>query len=452
MNHTVLSIAAALTLSVSLAGRIAAEDQFRREESDNSPCLPNVEASIGAPQTFATHAQLASLGFLWGPSDGNFGAIPTGGGTYTFFGAGGASQCRRGCSFTFSGTLDHVMGGKITKALFGPGADPASWTFDKDYAGGGQVVRFDDREGHAGWFMSFHGEYHWKNLANPPGYRCFVGNTKSQVPCFYSGIGLAVSLNNGQTFKVVGPVMQPTQPLSKFVGSGTIMPVGYGSLIVADEHGKYLDNPPLVPREAYFYLIFSDQLAAGTTGVSTCAGVNCMGVARARYEDVIRAALSGDPHRVAKLFHKFDGSFPGAWEQPATSDTPDLSGTAGSFAPLWTDGGAYQGSVIYDRDLDVYLAVYQYGGIYMRASKDLIHWTGIIGAIPLPPTPGTTYHYPTVIGETGDPTVAGLAPRVYFSSFPVNAFPDWTRASFEYVQLALTRSGHRGHGCVGEDR
>lgn len=127
------------------------------------------------------------------------------------------------------------------------------------------------------------------------------------------------------------------------------MPVGYGSLIVADEHGRYLDNPPLVPREAYFYLIFSDQLAAGTNGVGTCAGVNCMGIARARYEDVIRAALSDDPHRVAKLFHKFGGSFPGTWEQPATSDTPDLSGMAGSFAPLWTDGGAYQGSVIYDR-------------------------------------------------------------------------------------------------------
>jgi hypothetical protein len=304
-------------------------------------------------------------------------------------------------------------------------------------------MRFDDRAGHAGWLMSFHGEYHWKNTANPPRFWCAVGNTKSQVPCFYSGLGLALSLD-GRNFKSVGQIMQPALALSTFVGSGTNMPVGYGSLIVADAHGKHLDNPPPASAEAYFYLVFADQLPAGTGGVGACAKENviCMGIARARYQEVTGAALSGDPYRVAKAFHKYsasaaDPASDASWKEPATSATPDLSGTAGTFAPLWTDAGGNQGSVIYDREFDLYLAVYNFGRVYLRASRDLVHWTPIVGTIAAPTTPGATYYYPTLIGETGDPNIAGAAPRVYFTSFPVNGFPDYKLSTFEYVQLKL---------------
>jgi hypothetical protein len=166
VKHPVLPIVIGLTLSMSLSGRAV--------ESDGPPCLPDVQVSAGSPQTFATHAQLAGYGFLWGPSDGNFGAIPTGNGTYTFVGTAGVPPCRADLpcngTFAFSGTLDRVTGGNARKKLLAPGAGPAGWTFDKDYAGGGQILRFDDRAGHAGWLMSFHGEYHWKNPANPPGY------------------------------------------------------------------------------------------------------------------------------------------------------------------------------------------------------------------------------------------------------------------------------------------
>jgi hypothetical protein len=427
-----------------------------QQDHKSPPCLPDLQISVGAPQTFATHAELARYGFLWGPSDGNLGAIPIGGGRYRFFGAAGVPPCGAGKScegtFAFSGTLDHVTAAETGKAVLAPGSGPAGWIFDKDYVGGGQVIRFDDRAGHAGWLMSFHGEYQWKNTANPPRFWCAVGNTKSQVPCFYSGLGLALSLD-GKSFKSVGQTMQPAQPLAKFVGSGTNMTVGYGSLIVADAHGRHLDNPLQAPGEAYFYLIFSDQLPAGSSRVGPCGNVGCMGVARAHYQEVIAAALSGDPYRVAKTFHKYSGpaSDPtsgASWAEPATSATSDLSGSGGVFTPLWTDGGGYQGSVIYDRDLDLYLAVYNFGGTYLRASRDLIHWTAIIGTIAPPTAPAATYYYPTLIGETGDPNVGGAAPRVYFTSFPANAFPDYKVSTFEYLQLALTAS--RGPGACSE--
>jgi hypothetical protein len=443
MKHPVLPIVAAVTLSISLSGTAA--------ENDGSACLPDIQVSAGPPQTFATHAQLASYGFLWGPSDGNFGAIPTASGTYTFFGTAGVPPCRPdvpcNATFAFSGTLDRVTGGNARKKVIAPGS-PAGWAFARNYAGGGQVVPFDDRMGHAGWLMSFHGEYHWKNLANPPGHWCFIGNTKMQVPCFYSGIGLALSRDRGQSFKAVGQTLQPMQPFSSYLDGPSNLDVGYGSLLVADQRGRHLDNPPSAPGEAYFYLIFSDKLPAGTSGAGRCANLNCMGVARAKYLDVIAAALSGDPHRVATVFHKYDAgaSDPFAeasWSQPATGDRPDMSATAGAFAPLWIDEVAPEGSALYDRSLDAYLIAYvSRDGIHIRASRDLIHWTKTIAVVAPPAAPGSTYFYPNLIGETGDPTVGGGSPRLYFSAFPVNTFPNYKLSTFEYVRLMLTGSGH----------
>ena len=60
------------------------------------------------------------------------------------------------------------------------------------------------------------------------------------VPCFYSSIGLAVSTNDGGTFRVAGQIVQPSEPLSVFEGGGNNMAVGYGSLLVADANGKHL--------------------------------------------------------------------------------------------------------------------------------------------------------------------------------------------------------------------
>jgi hypothetical protein len=300
-NNLAFSFIAAATLSLG-ASRAGAQD----ETAVAAECLPDTTVAVGVPQTVATHKHFAKLGFAWGPSDGNFGAIARGGDNFTFYGTGGSVILTPAeGAYTFTGTRDHIRSADTTTKLFGPGSGPTGWVFDRDYAGGGMVVWFDDRAGHAGWLMSLHGEYHWQNLKNP-GYLCYVGNTQSQVPCLYSGLGLAVSLDDGTTFNVVGQIMQPTQPLSAFVGSGTNMAVGYGSLLVADQHGHHLPNPPPVPSEAYFYLVYADELPAGTAGVGPCAGNPCFGLARARYDGVINSALSGNPDKVAKTFHKYD--------------------------------------------------------------------------------------------------------------------------------------------------
>jgi len=402
--------------------------------------VPDIRGVFGSPITFATHDELASYGFSFGPSDGQFGAIPAGNNTYIFYGDAGSNPSCVGTknakgTFSFAGTLDHVTGSNGCKRVFGPGDGPAGWVFNRDYAGGGPVVRFA-ANGKSGWLMTFHAEVWWQNPETTT-HKCNVaGGNGSQVECFYSSLGLAVSLDDGKTFKVVGQTFQPSQPMSVFMGGGRNMSVGYGSLVVADANGKHLDNPPADPGRAYFYLFFTDLLP-GLPGV--CATEICMGVARAPYADVIAAALSDDPHRVAKVFHKYDASLPDPWTQAATSDTPDESGMAGKYAPLWTDepGGT---QVIYDRAFDVYLAVSQTSaGVKVRASNDLLHWSQPIGDAYH--ESGRTLYYPTIIGETGDPTIGGAAPRIYFSSFPTGQFPDYKTALFESVPLNLSR-GH----------
>ncbi len=404
--------------------------------------VPEIRGVFGSPVTFATHAEFDGYGFAWGPSDGDLGAIPTGNGNYIFYGSGGSKpSCADAPKthdaegvFAFSGTLDHVMSGKGCARVFGFGDAPSGWVFDRDYAGGGQVVRFA-ANGKSGWLMSFHSEYQWKNLANPPSYLCKVGNTTSQVPCFYSTIGLAVSTDQGKTFQVVGEIAEPSQPLSVFETGMGYMDVGDGSLVVADANGKHLDNPPADPNAAYFYLFFEDRLP-GLPGA--CAATDCLAVARASYADMIAAAFSGDPHRVAEVFHKYDAASPDPWKQPATSDRPDLTGTAGKFSPLWTDEGAYDPVVLYDRSFDIYLTVYLFAnGFKVRTSSDMLHWSKPINAGYY--LPGHEIFYPTLIGETGDPTIGGTSPRIYFSSFPTGKFPDYTTAIFESVALMLSR-------------
>ena len=234
------------------------------------------------------------------------------------------------------------------------------------------------------------------------------------------------------------------------------MAVGYGSLIVADAHGRHLEKIHRRHRARPISIWFfaRDQLPAGAAGAGACAGIICMGVARARYQDVIDAALSGDPGRVAgcsanmtALARTFGPMHPGA--NPRQARRPICRGAAGSFAPLWTDAGANQGSVIYDRDFDLYLAVYGLGRIYLRASTDLIHWTPIIGVIPAPTTPAATYYYPTLIGDTRDSHRGRRHPRVSISPASRSmVFQTPSSLKFEYVQLTLTGSRQEGNECA----
>ena len=144
-----------LLISISLlAANVGASPvDWQMFPSINPTTVPVFSYVLSSPVTFATHTELESYGFSFGPSDGQFGAIPAGGMSYTFYGTAGSTSSCAGTpnvkegEFTFTGTLDQVTGSNGCTRLVGPGDGPAGWIFDADYAGGGQVVRFaaDDK-------------------------------------------------------------------------------------------------------------------------------------------------------------------------------------------------------------------------------------------------------------------------------------------------------------------
>jgi hypothetical protein len=390
--------------------------------------------------TFMRQQELWGYGFQWGPSDGPFGAIPLGQGRYRFFGgAGGGGRCppaaRKEGVFSFFGTLDRVTGGEGCRVIIGPGDGSPGWRFNANYSGGGQVIRFV-ANGTSGWLMTFRGEHQWKNSARPDGL-CDSGGGAfaGGVPCYYSTLGLAVSTDNGRTFRVAGESLQLSDPLSDSKGGPLSRNIGYGSLLVADANGKHLNNPPADPKNAYIYLIF---VSSGQDLPGVCAQAQCPGIARARYEDVVSAVLSRNPHAVARLFRKYDESSADPWSQRATGDSPDLSIGGGQFSPLYQGTGFHM--VIYDRAFDIYLgAVTTYAesvpGLSIRTSTDLIHWSEPIGP---PVTDGKrSLSYVTLLGETGDPTVAAREPRLYFRS-TAEGKATWHDSVFKVVRLKLS--------------
>jgi hypothetical protein len=394
--------------------------------------------TLGPVETFATHAQLAELGFTWGPSDGTMGAVVDGG-SYTFFGSAQSSSTCAGSptvqgAFRITGSLEQLGGlpPQGCKALFTRGAAPSGWVFDRDYAGGGAVVPF--RSGTtSGLLISYHGEVHW---TNPTG-----NGLCNSVPCFYGGIGLAVSLDDGVTFHSVGQIIQSYQPLSVYQGGGRNAGIGYGAMVVADAAGNPLGAPPAAPSSAYLYVFYAD---IDPGGPGACANAGCVAVARARFDEVVAAVMPpSDPATVAALFRKFDSTASDPWSQPATSGDPTENTASGHFTPLFDDRNSALPSVIWDSVMNSYLMatqVYQAGPppavIVIRSSTDLLHWSAPLATYS--PPSGHQLYYPSFIGEGGDPLVGGAAPRLFFSTFVT--FPNWSQSELDSLPVQIAAS------------
>jgi hypothetical protein len=423
------------------AACIAAQPSFAKPSSGGAATGASLTFTVSNPTIFMDQQQLWGYGFAAGPSDGPFGAIKNGEDHYRFLGpAWGGDKCppgaRREGVFAFSGTMERVTGGQGCRMLFGGSDSPDGWVFNANYSGGGQIIPIAANGKH-GWLMSFRGEYHWKNPSTPDGLCGGVGVFAGGVPCYYSTLGLAVSTDGGLNFKVVGESVQLTDPLTASKGKNVNRNIGYGSLVVADENGKHLDNPPPDPKAAYIYQFF---VSSGQDLPGVCTQQQCPGVARARYEDVVAAVFSGNPHAVARVFHKYSKDSKDPWSEPATGDSPDLSIGGGKFSPLYLGQGVQM--VIYDRTFDVYLgAAVSFRNVrpafVIRTSTDLIHWSEPIG--PLITDGDRWLSYVTLLGETGDSTVSGGEPRLYFRSNPEGkaAYRD---SVFKVVTLKLLRN------------
>jgi hypothetical protein len=282
--------------------------------------------------------------------------------------------------------------------------------------------------------MAYHGEYQWRSSA--PNGLC------GSVPCFYGGIGLAVSVDDGATFHSAGQIVQGFPPLSTYLNGNKNFGLGYGSWVLADGAGRYLPAPPPDPTSAYLYVFYEDF---DPQNAGPCAYGVCIAVARARLDQVLAAIVppvGSNAATVAALFHKYDAHDADPWSEPGTSGDPTENTASGHFTPLVTDGTGYLPSVIWDEAAQVYLMVHQRSVsaaaqpvlFIVRSSTDLLHWSGPLATYQ--PSVGQQPFYPTLVGETGNVLVGGSAPRLFFSQFDV--FPDWKNSELMSLPIQIT--------------
>jgi hypothetical protein len=225
-----------------------------------------------------------------------------------------------------------------------------------DYAAGGPLYR-DKASGM--WLLFYHAEK-------------WPGGDSGR---FYSLIGLARSSDAGSTWQDLGPIVSPEVP--------------FGSIPAEIASGAYAVVGP------YFYVYFRDVPPSG-------AQIN-LAVARARAEDVLKAAASGRTVAWAKYYL-------GSWVEP---------GLGGRSSPLVRDNPTVNWlDVSYNSDLRRYLIVAASWvgpgprdlALYILSSADGLKWGAwrvIAGE------PGENF-YPTIVGLGDDPHITGKRFYVYY--------------------------------------
>ncbi len=378
---------------------------------------------LGPETGVLTLVDREALGFAFGPPDGYLG-VQRQGNAYTFFvpaksGANCSTPTIQG-TYRLGGDLTHLTDAYGCSVSLTDGAEgnvePNGYTFDRDYSGGGPVAEIS-LGGQPAILLVYHGEWH-------PGPTC------NSVPWFYGSLGLAVSTDGGTSFQSLGEIIQPYPTRAQGLGTATDchnVHVGYGTLVLADEHGDPLpigDRAKMSP--GYYYVFYTDS--DPTLTAPPCAGgVYCIAVARASRSEVIAAVAAGNTAAFPKLFKKYycqSPAGPCGFSEPGTGQDPENAVNSGHYTPL-VPVVADQPTVLFDRAIQQFLMVYQSAfQLAMQASPNLLHWSGT-------PLPNGTIDgspnvlgYATLVGEGPNPAIGGLDPYLFYLN-AVPPFPDW---------------------------
>jgi hypothetical protein len=387
---------------------------------------PTFSVQLGTETTLLTTAQRAAFGIQYGPPDGTLG-VYFNAGTYTFFGASRSASTN--CSGTpavqgtyrFGGTLTSITAPYGCTAIIQPGNDPNGYTFDRDYAGGGPVLPVTSATGTAGLLHIYHGEYHAGTCAN-------LGT------CFYASLGMALSTNGGATFTKLGEIVQPYVTRSSILNNNLNLDIGGGTLLLADQNGAHIANLATAnPANVYLYVFYTDR-DPSAAAANPCNTTSCVAVARAQLSTVVAAAFAGNTAAFPTLFQKY---YQGGWTQPATSSDPNAATNAGHYTPVVAASADFP-SVVYDTSTQQYVMAYgaDNNSVAMVYGATLLSWSAPIASGAIAYT-GAGLVYPTLVGESSDPTVSNGSPYLYYVHSP-NAWPDWPDANVVYRQLHTT--------------
>ena len=382
----------------------------------------------------STYDQRVALGFKFGYVDGVLGALRNPA-DYALF-ASAHTQADPGLcpgspdtqgSFRLGTALDTITTSYGCKALIedSEGGAPdggALGAFDRDYVGGGPVMRVPNPDGGtSAVLMVYHAEFHW-------GPQCGAEN----APCFYGTLGLAASMDDGVTFQKLGEIIQPNISRPDWIAddpNGSLA-IGAGPFALGDANHRAIDPETADPANAFLYVYYVDQAYADAEVV--CGSKQCLGVARASLKSVIAAAFALDRAAAPTLFKKY---YAGAFDQPAASGDPNDAVGAGLYSPL--ADATYEVSVLYDRAIDQVIMAAKVPAtsqIGFRTSADLVTWpTAPVATALVPATGDGGLRYPSLIGETDDTSVGATAPWLFYTDGDT-----WKTSTFERRQLQIT--------------
>jgi hypothetical protein len=366
----------------------------------------DIKLVLGAPQVVSTYEQRQKFGFQFGYTDGVMGSVADQE-SYLYFGSAksdsdycnsqGDTPQTQGVYRLAPDAEDPLRIHKVKcRALLRPsgihpGVHPHGimGPFDRDYLGGGPVMRVSDGQ-HSGILIVYHAEFQY-------------GQPRSgKANLFFGTLGMAVSTDNGKTFQKLGQIIQPHPSRPEWIKefSGTALSVGDGPFILGDDGAHPID--PLDPRNpdperTYIYVFYIDYQAEQAEGNGPqCSRKQCLAVARAKLSEVMKAAFRH--HIAGNLFKKYHN---GEFKEPAATLDPQNFRRSGAYTPVLSQN--FSPSIIYDPATRQAILATQAGpdGIEFRASSTLTHW---------PPTPLYTLNesienfavrYPSLILTTG---------------------------------------------------
>lgn len=381
--------------------------------------------SLDAETLLLTATQRTAFGFAFGPPDGTVGALPISNGNYMFFMSANSTAT---CSGSPSTEGTYRLGGTLTSitapygcsvSMSDKAADPNGYTFDRNYSGGGPVLKISSGTNTAILHV-YHGEYQ-------------AGTCKNGT-CFYSSLGMAFSVDNGATFSKLGEIVQPYVTRNSVLNASTNLDVGGGTLILADANGNYVANAASAdPSTLYLYVFYPDL---DPSLPAPCNTVPCQAVARAKFSDVIAAVFSNNTAAFPTLFKKlYNGSF----TEPGTSGDPNAATNSGHYTPVVAAAGSFP-SVLYDTVTSQWVMVYEQDNdsVHMRHGSTLASWAASDDAGGSFTNAPNGEIYTTLIGESGDPNVSNGNPYLIYVKASV-PWPSWPNATVmeRVVHLSL---------------
>lgn len=407
----------------------AASDATLDASSDGSFTLTVSDASV-----VSTYDERVALGFKFGFVDGVLGALKNAN-DYSLFASAHSQADAALCpgtpdtqgAYRLGTALDSITTDFGCQALIqdAEGGAPDGGVlgaFDRDYVGGGPVMRVKNPDGGTpAVIMTYHAEFHW-------GPQCGTEN----APCFYGTIGMAVSTDDGVHFAKLGEIIQPNISRPDWIAANpnNSLAIGAGPFVIGDANHRAIDPATATPATSYIYVFYVDQDYADA-GV-TCASNQCLGVARANLQAVTDAAFALDTTAAPGLFKKY---YAGNFDQPAASGDPNDGVAAGPYTPVAS--ATFEAAMLYDRTINQAIMAYRLPAtkqIGFRASSDLVTWPSqpIATAIVDEPADGGL-RYPSLIGETATTMVGASQPWLFYTNGAL-----WKSSTFESRRLFIT--------------